>query len=192
MDDGRPELSRATVSAGLGRGGALRRLLPALAAVGAAAVALLAPGLRAARGDRFTSTFESPARLAEAVLLALQERDGESLRSLPLSEREFREEVWPEMPAAGRVPAGLAWQDLRQKGENNLRRALAELGGRRLAVERLTIDGGTTAYGTFVVHRKPRLRVRDLDSGERAELALFGSILEHERRYKLFSWVVSR
>lgn len=192
MDDGRPELSRPTASGGPGHGRALRRLLPALAAVGAALLALLAPGLRAARGDRFTSSFESPARLAEAVLLAVQARDREGLRALPLSEREFREEVWPEMPAAGRVPAGLAWEDLRQKGENNLRRVLAELGGRRLAVERLSFGGGTTAYGTFVVHRKPRLLVRDLDSGERAELALFGSILEHERRYKLFSWVVSR
>jgi hypothetical protein len=192
MDDGRPELSRAPVCAGPGHGRTLRRLLPALAAVGVALVVLLAPGLRAARGDRFASTFESPARLAEAVLLAVQARDREMLRALPLSEHEFREEVWPEMPAAGRVPAGLAWEDLRQKGENNLRRVLAELGGRRLAVEQLTFDGGTTAYGTFVVHRKPRLRVRDLDSGERAELALFGSILEHERRYKLFSWVVSR
>ncbi len=192
MDDGRPELSPGTGSAGLGRGPALRRLLPASAAVGVALVALLAPGLRAARGDRFASSFESPARLAEAVLLAVQARDRESLRALPLSEREFREEVWPEMPAAGRVPAGLAWEDLRQKGENNLRRVLAELAGRRLALEQLSFVGGSTPYRTFVVHRKPRLRLRDLDSGEQIELALFGSILEHERRYKLFSWVVNR
>lgn len=56
----------------------------------------------------------------------------------------------------------------------------------------MVFDGGATAYDTFVVHRKPRLFVRQRDSGEQIQLALFGSVIEYEGRYQLFSYVVTR
>ena len=51
-------------------------------------------------------------------------------------------------------------------------------------------EGGSTAYRKFVVHRKPRLLVRDRATGRRLELALF--VIECGRRNKLFSFVVNR
>jgi len=144
------------------------------------------------RAPRFSNSFESPRALATAVLAALEAKDRAALESLPLTEAEFREQVFPEMPAYGNVPMDYVWGDLKQKGSNELSGILAWHGGRSYEVENVVFDGGATAYDSFVVHRKPRLFVRQRDDGERKELALFGSVIECEGRYKLFSYVVNR
>lgn len=159
-------------------------------------VALLAVVLAAAGcgrgGPRFEATFESPRALAAAVLSALEAKDRATLEQIALSEAEFREEVFPEMPAWGKIPMSYVWEDLRQKSSNQVSRLLASLGGQSLAVEDVVFDGGATAYKTFVVHRKPRLVVKELASGQRRDIAIFGSVIEHEGRYKLFSYVINR
>jgi hypothetical protein len=165
---------------------------PRLLAAGAA-ICLAAMGCTAAaREPRFRETFETPAALARGFLHALEVKDVDRLGTLPLSEREFVDEVFPEMPAAGKIPAGFAWQDLRQKSRNELGGILAYHGGKAYDLVGVGFDGGATAYETFVVHRKPRLHVRERGTGVEKQLALFGSVLEHEGRYKLFSYVVNR
>lgn len=147
---------------------------------------------RPPRQPRFLETFESPAALARGFLDALEAKDLARLGTLPLSETEFVSEVFPEMPAAGNIPAGYAWQDLRQKSRNELSGILAYHGGKAYDLEQVVFDGGATAYETFVVHRKPRLHVREPGTGVEKQLALFGSVLEYRGRYKLFSYVVNR
>jgi hypothetical protein len=141
---------------------------------------------------RFAHTFESPQALAAAVLAAVEAKDRATLESLALSETEFREQVFPEMPAWGKIPTTYVWGDLRQKSANQIARLTASLGGRAFAVEDVAFDGGATAYRTFVVHRKPRLVVKELPSGPKRNLAVFGSVIECDGRYKLFSYVVNR
>jgi hypothetical protein len=142
--------------------------------------------------QRFSQTFSSPEALASQVVLALKTRDRTLLESLPLTEREFEDEVYPEMPAAKSVPAAYVWGDLRQKSTNALARALHNHGGRDYDVAAVRFDGGHTSYRTFVVHRKPRLIVFDRQSGRERHLAILGSILQYGGRYKLFSYVVNR
>lgn len=48
--------------------------------------------------------------------------------------------------------------------------------------------GETTDYCPFLVHRKTVLTVRSPDGKQRA-LRIFGSMLEQDRRYKIFSFV---
>jgi hypothetical protein len=168
-----------------------RRALGASPLALVAALALLAGGCGAG-GARFAHTFASPRELAAAVLEALSSQDRPALESLALTETEFREEVFPEMPAWGRIPMGYVWNDLRQKSTNELSGILAYHGGRSYSVEAVVFDGGATAYRTFVVHRKPRLVVRERTTRERMELALFGSVIEFGGRFKLFSYVVNR
>jgi hypothetical protein len=143
-------------------------------------------------GPRFRETFDSPAALAREFLTALEAKDTDRLGTLPLSEQEFRQEVFPELPAQGKIPADFVWQDLRQKSGNELRSILSYHGGKPYELEQVSFDGATTPYRTFVVHRKPRLRVRERTTGRHKELALFGSVLEYQGRYKLFSYVVNR
>lgn len=137
-------------------------------------------------------THESPEALARAVLDAVAARDAEALRRLALTEQEFADHVWPGLPAARperNLPRSYVWGDLRQKSESYLALTLHDLGGRRLSLLRLSFAGETTDHGTYKVHRKSLLRVRDQEGAER-ELRVFGSVLEQGGRFKVFSYVV--
>jgi hypothetical protein len=123
---------------------------------------------------------------------ALERRDAAALRQLALSEEEFRDHVWPELPAARPergLPLSYAWRDLHQKSEAGLARTLAEWGGRWREVIDIEFTGGTTRYQTFAVHREAVVRLLEAD-GTTAEARLFGSVLEKDGRVKVFSYVV--
>jgi len=137
-------------------------------------------------------TFDSPEALAEGVLAALADVDGATLEAMPLSELEFRTVVWPELPASRPdrgLPFDYVWGDLHQKSNNAMRRLIDRHGGKRYALVALAFGGETTPYETYRVHRETVLTVRD-EAGEEEELALFGSILERDGAFKLFSYVV--
>jgi hypothetical protein len=154
-------------------------------------IAALVGGCGAPR-ERFEGALGSPETLAEAFLQALEARDRPGMESLALSAREFRLEVFPEMPAYGNIPPDLAWSQLAARSLDGLSRVLETQGGRSWHLEGIVFGGGRTVYQTFVVYRKPMLRVRDRHTGERREMALFGSLLEHDGRYKLFSFNIDR
>ena len=137
-------------------------------------------------------TFSSPEALSRAVLIALAANDVDTLRALPLDELEFRNAVWPDLPASRperNVPFDYAWGDLHQKSSNALRRLVARYGGRRYQLAGVGFAGETTGYRTYQVHRETVLDLLD-EEGEEVRLALFGSILEREGEFKLFSYVV--
>ena len=143
-------------------------------------------------GARLANAESSPEEIVLAVLDALERKDSEHLRELALSEEEFREIVWPELPAARperNLPFSDVWGDLKVKSDAALAGLLKEYGGRALVLTDLRFRGGTTQYESYVVHRTPTLRVLDA-GGVDHELRLFGSILERGGRFKLFSYVV--
>lgn len=138
-----------------------------------------------------TRTFDSPEALANAVLTALAERDQATLLALPLSADEFRTLVWPELPSSrpeANLPVDYAWGDLSTKSRGHLAATLTRWGGTRLELVGLEFTGDTTAYTTFTVRRDPVVIVRAA-GGEPQRLQLFGSILERDGRFKLFSYV---
>ena len=148
-------------------------------------------------GDRPTpsplhQTFPSPDALSHAVLVALADDDARRLASLALSELEFRTVVWPELPASRPergLPFDYVWGDLNQKSTNALRRLVARHGGRRYALAGVAFRGETTPYETYRVHREAVLDLLD-EEGNELTLPLFGSILERDGEFKLFSYVV--
>ena len=191
MDHGGPELTSAGASTGRGprvAGASFPAVLVGLGLAAAIALPWLLPGARAAP---FSATFDSPRALGEEVLRRLGERDAEGLGTLALSEGEFKDAVWPEMPARGDVPVSYVWSDLQQKGRRSLAGSLARYGGRRFELLDVRFTKGTTPYRTFVVHRRARLLVRD-EQGREGGLDLFGSVIERDGRFKLFSYVVDR
>ncbi len=143
-------------------------------------------------GGRLSSTFESPEAIARAVLDALAREDVETLKSLPLSKEEFRLYVWPKLPASRperSIPFDYGWGDLHQKSVNAIASNYARHKGRKLELLSIRFKDGETDYETFVVHRKSELRVKDVASSEEETLELFGSVMEWNGRYKLFSYV---
>jgi hypothetical protein len=135
----------------------------------------------------------SPREVAQAVVRALDARDLTALERLGLSEREFREVVWPRQPAARperNIPWDYAWRSLAAKSRFQLRGRLNEWSSSRNAsLVGVDFTGETTDYGTYRVHRRSAVTLRRGD-GTLATVRLFGSMIEQGGRYKVFSYVV--
>jgi len=139
-----------------------------------------------------SETYPSSDALARAVIAAFQARDAHRLRGLALTEDEFRSHVWPKLPASRpdrNVPFDFAWGMLHQNSEGHLRQTLSQFEGKPLTLVRVEFAGETTAYGSAAVHRDTRLVVKDAAGKERV-VRLFGSTIEQDGRYKVFSYVV--
>lgn len=139
-----------------------------------------------------SNAYPTAESLAEAVLDAVERRDLEALRALALNEREFREHVWPELPAARperNLPFSYVWGDLRQKSDQTLSNTLGRYGGRRYTLVSVRFGGEATRYPTYTVHRDTVLKVRH-QGGDESDLRLFGSSLEKDGVWKVFSYVV--
>lgn len=136
-------------------------------------------------------TRDSAMAVGRDVLAALEAGDKPALEALTLSEQEFRDHVWPDLPAARperRLPFAYVWGDLKQKSDAGLGASLARLRGRRLTLVDIRF-GGETPYGRSRVHRDAVLVVRSGDGGTE-ELEVCGSLIERSGRWKVFSYVV--
>jgi hypothetical protein len=137
------------------------------------------------------TTFQSPEALASAVLDALATGDRGRLDALALSEREFRDHVWPDLPAARperNLPFSYVWGDLHQKSRMRLSQTLEAQKGVRHSLRRVTF-AGKTDYAHYVVHRDATFIVTDA-SGAEQPLRVCGSFLEKDDGWKVFSYVV--
>lgn len=139
-----------------------------------------------------SGTFESPEALAREVLRRLASNDLAGLRSLALSEPEFREHVWPQLAVSRperNVPFEYAWAQMQQRSDGQLQSTFARHAGRPLKFVRTGYAGETTRYMSFAVMRDSEVIAAD-ESGRELVLRLFGSVLVKDGRYKLFSYVV--
>ena len=130
--------------------------------------------------------------LATAVLSAVEHRDRQRLDALALSEQEFADHVWPDLPAARperNLPFSYVWGDLHQKSDISLTRTLQEHGGKAYGLRGVRF-GGATPYAGYVVHREATFDVTDA-AGAPASLRVCGSFLEKDGAWKVFSYVVS-
>jgi hypothetical protein len=130
--------------------------------------------------------------LATAVLDAVARGDRPGLEALALSEQEFRDHVWPDLPAAQperNLPFSYVWGQLRQKSQAGLAATLAKHGGQRYEIVSVRFEGPSTRYSTCEVHRQTVLTVRGPD-GVKQDLRLFGSSVEQGGAWKVFSYVL--
>jgi hypothetical protein len=133
----------------------------------------------------------SAASLASAVLDALARGDRTALEALALSETEFRDHVWPRLPAARperNLPFSYVWGDLRQKSGQELDGIMAREGGKQYQLVDVRF-AGETDYGSYRVHRESTFRVRDADDVE-TDIRVCGSMIEQTGAWKVFSYVV--
>jgi hypothetical protein len=155
-------------------------------------IAIVAAWSVACSGAPLPNSHESVESLGRAVLAAVERHDADALRALALDRIEFTEHVWAELPAAQpnrNLSAGYVWGDLNQKSNTSLKRLLAEHGGKTYTLHSVRFLGDTTQYDTYLVHRESELTVMDAD-GTTGRLRLFGSVIEKNNRYKVFSYVI--
>jgi hypothetical protein len=135
--------------------------------------------------------FGSAEALATAVLEALGRDDRARLDALALNEQEFRDHVWPDLPAARperNLPFSYVWKDLHQKSTMRLGHTLRQHAKTRYALGRVTF-AGKTEYEHYVVHRDAVFHVTD-SAGAAHTLRVCGSFLEKDGVWKVFSYVV--
>jgi hypothetical protein len=164
--------------------------LAALAAGLSLAVACSSPSAPSA--VPLSHTFESAEALATALLARLAARDTQGVSAMALTEAEFRDHVWPELPASQperNVPFEYAWGQMKQRSDGHLAGILSRYSGRTLTLRRIGFTGETTKYRTFVVQRDSEIVAAD-DTGREWILRLFGSMLVKDGRCKVFSFVV--
>jgi hypothetical protein len=137
-------------------------------------------------------TFDTPVALAQAVLTAVRAGDRATLASLALSEQEFRDHIWPALPAARperNLPFSYVWGDLHQKSETSLRAAIDRWRGQALTLVDVRL-GEASVYDGYTVHRGVVFVVRTPD-GTTEDLRVCGSMVEQQGRWKVFSYVTS-
>lgn len=138
-------------------------------------------------------TLASPEAVAAAVLRAFNAGDRAALEALSLTKHEFRKLVWPKLPASrpGRnIPWDYVWNDLHGKSAMQMQARLhewqrAEAG----SIVRVEFSGERTDYETYRVSRKSIVVLKTAD-GQETRARWFGSIIEQDGRYKVFSYVV--
>ncbi len=139
----------------------------------------------------FTPGYESKDAAVTAFLQALAARDRDTLMAQAVSQTEFLKHIWPALPASRPdvgMPADRAWTEQAQRNANFLAQTLGEHGGRRYELVAASFDGTATKYGSFTIHPKTTLDIRD-EFGVR-EVRLFGSMIESGGRWKIYSFVV--
>ena len=135
-------------------------------------------------------TFSNPEELAAAVLDAFARKDRAALEGMALTAEEFLRHVWPELPASRperNLTSSYVWNDLHGKSRAHLATHLGRGLPSGLRLRRVTFDA-TTQYPSFAVHRDSRLHMIDAQ-GHEYSVRLFGSVVEKEGRYKIFSFV---
>jgi hypothetical protein len=135
--------------------------------------------------------YESKDAAVTAFLQSLTARDATALSQQVVNQSEFLKHVWPALPASRPdvgMPSDRAWTDQAQRNAGFLAQLLAEHGGRRYELVAASFASAPTTYGTFTIHPKTRLDIRD-GAGVR-ELRLFGSMIESGGRWKVYSFVV--
>jgi hypothetical protein len=133
----------------------------------------------------------SPEELVRRFLDLVAGNNVDQIRRLAVNEEEFSLLLYPETPAADprrNTSAEFVWNMHHIRSESSLERMIHAIGGRRLELEELRFTGGTTEYETYRVHRDSLLVLRD-ENGEQQRVRLFGSVLELDNQFKIFSFI---
>lgn len=138
------------------------------------------------------NTRETPRAVAEAVVSALDRKDADALMSLSVDQDEFRVLVWPKLPAA-RPERNLTWQyvwqDLSTKSRYHVQARLSAWPATAARVVDVKFGGPVEDHGTYRIHRETLVDLRAPD-GKTTTQRLFGSMIEQDGRFKVFSYVV--
>ena len=129
--------------------------------------------------------------LAVDFLKALEQGDEREIRQLALSKEEFVRFVWPELPASDpstNLNADFIWNQTNMHSLADLSGTLYRHEGKKYELAEVRFEDGTEQYGSYQVHRDARLRVVD-EQGKERELNLFGSVLEMQGEFKIYSFV---
>jgi hypothetical protein len=87
------------------------------------------------------------------------------------------------------MPVDYAWKDANLKSRSDLALTMEQRRGRSSTVTAVTFERPVTDYGPFRIHPRTRLTLRN-GTGEGENVRLFGSMIEADGRWKIYSYIV--
>jgi hypothetical protein len=135
---------------------------------------------------RLHNSFESPEKLLQRALQALEESDIAGLHALCLSRYEHDSVLVPAM-GKDQVDLNLAWFYLQQNIDKGVSYAIHAYEGRKLTVEGIEFLEQDEVCGPLTLHRSPQVTVSEPATGETFVMTCFGTIVEEHGHFKLAS-----
>ena len=129
--------------------------------------------------------------LAKKFLDALAQNDEAAMKALRITKEEFCLYVWPELPSS-KVPnlsCDFAWGQATLNSDAGFYGDLKRHKGKRYELISLKFTERTEYYKNFNIHKDARLKIKD-EKGTEREVKLFGSMLEMNGKFKLFSFTI--
>lgn len=133
----------------------------------------------------------SPEAVTREFLKALAAKDITKLRQLRITKDEFCQFVWPELPSSKiqNLSCDFAWDQATLRSEGRLYDLLSRHGGKRYEMVSVRFPKGVDTYPGYKILKETQLVIKD-ESGSQQEVRLFGSMLEMNGQFKLFSFVM--
>jgi hypothetical protein len=138
------------------------------------------------RLDSAQSSAESLARLS---LNYIASGNINALKQLRITKQEYCNILWPELPGSRvpNLPCDFAWDQATLRSNGGFNEMLAEHRRKQYQFISMRVRG-VEQYQTFKALKEPYIKIRD-EQGIEREIRMFGSILELDGQYKLFSFV---
>jgi hypothetical protein len=147
-------------------------------------------GRGSVRHARLNHGFFSKEALAEGVIKALSGGDLQSLKDMALSRDEFERCVWPEMPASNprtNLTLDYVWNDEHARSARYLAMIFERYRGKKMRLVRVIQRGPTTEYRSHKAYSDMTAIARD-ESGKEMEYPLFGTLIELDGVWKVYSY----
>lgn len=127
--------------------------------------------------------------LGERVLEALKEKDVKALEALRITEKEYKELLFPEFPAAQskNIPMDFHWWHLDVRSKVGVQEAVHEFGGLDLELLEVIPTRGIDPYDSFEIWSKVELKVR-LPNGREEQIKVFGSVIHLDGQWKILAF----
>lgn len=169
----------------------------ALLACGLVLVISLVGGLSISCGQTQSQVVSCPGsaasieELVSRFLDKLKQQDREGIAALALNRDEFEQNVWPYLAASEpgtNMTVDFVWGQLNVRSRSSLASLSSRYAGRDYRLQSIRVTGGREEGDGFTLYRDVKLQLEETN-GEQRELKLFGSVIEIEGCYKIFSFV---
>ncbi len=149
---------------------------------------LIAITLLGCRQARWQDSEPSKERLIKRALSAIEDRDALALKKIMITEQDFRNYIWPELPAKkNNAPYDYIWSQMAMKSGLGIENIMNTLGGIKMTFRDCAFEDSMESYSGFTIYSGAIVRVEGQQDLER-KLRVFGSIVERAGEFKILSY----
>ena len=131
------------------------------------------------------NAYPSREALGRAVVRALNRRDRKALGALRVTRGEHRHLLWEQLPEAGSMPWGMAWELMERNSRKGARMAVSDWGGQHLELLRIEVTDDPEEYEGFRLYMDSRLWVRRISDGQEGTIPVLDVLVERNGWWKL-------